>query len=179
MSGRTRILRLSVPDTIRGPQPGECLVVVSLGAQIRLVCAQSYAFISWTDHDPSAISTSPWPGQPPEAGTVLEIALPLDNPPGLPWTERGMKPPFVRENLSIIPNEQWWSRSRLGLSGGPVSVADGLCVQLGQGERGRYRLLAGDGRAELRTDNRAEVLELRDVQEPDAGVGHRPDGRMR
>jgi hypothetical protein len=33
----------------------------------------------------------------------------------------------------------------LGLSGAPVSVADGLCVQLGQGERGRYRLLAGDG----------------------------------
>jgi hypothetical protein len=40
--------------------------------------------------DPPAISTPPWPAQPPEAGTVLEIALPLDDPPGMPWTERGI-----------------------------------------------------------------------------------------
>jgi hypothetical protein len=49
------------------------------------------------------------------------------------------------------------------LSGSPVGVADGLCVQLGQGERGRHRFLAGDGRAELLADVFAEVLELRDV----------------
>src|SRR5262245_32576482 len=56
-------------------------------------------------------------------------------------------------------------------SGGPVGVADGLRVLLRLAERGRHRLLARDGRAELLADVRAEVLELRDVQELDAGVG--------
>jgi len=89
---------------------------------------------------------------------------------------------FLEECLASCPAHEAsvFMRPRLMLlSGRPVGVADGLRVQLRQGERGRHRLLAGDGRAELLADVRAEVLELRDVQEPDAGVRHRHDGGMR
>src|SRR6201995_1211030 len=60
----------------------------------------------------------------------------------------------------------------------PVGLADGLGVQLSLGQRGLYRLGAGDGRAELLADVGAEVLELGDVQELDAGVGHRFQARV-
>src|SRR5450755_2022653 len=63
-------------------------------------------------------------------------------------------------------------------SRGPVRVADDLCVQLGLRQRGGSRLGAGDGRTELLADVGAEILELGDVQELDAGVRHRLEGRM-
>src|ERR1700727_1332564 len=69
--------------------------------------------------------------------------------------------------------------TRLWPSGLLVGVADGLGVQLRLGQRGGHRLLAGDGRAELLADVGAQILELRDVQELDPGVGHRLERRGR
>src|ERR1017187_9263232 len=66
-----------------------------------------------------------------------------------------------------------WSSRR------PVRVADGLGVELSLRERRRHGLLAGDGRAHLLADIRPEILELGDVQELHAGVGHRLERGMR
>src|ERR1700761_9264449 len=60
----------------------------------------------------------------------------------------------------------------------PVGLADGLGVLLRLGQRGLDRLGAGDGRAELLADVGAEVLELGDVLELHAGVGHRLQARV-
>src|ERR1700744_3560132 len=61
----------------------------------------------------------------------------------------------------------------------PVGLADGLGVLLSLGQRARHRLGAGDAGAELLADVGAEILELGNVQELDAGVGHRFQARMR
>src|ERR1700753_2111444 len=60
----------------------------------------------------------------------------------------------------------------------PVGLADGLGVLLGLGQRGLDRLGTGDAGAELLADVGAEVLELGDVQELDAGIGRRLQARV-